>query len=314
MEKVILKMSDVSFDANTHTYLLYGQPLKGVTPIVKWMFPDTYRGIPDDVLKKAADHGNLIHSKIEMYDTMGIVDDECLPLKDYISLMEKAGMKAHLSEYLVDDGQNIASSIDKVFERDEEGRWPLGDIKTTSQVHIPNVTLQLSIYAWLFEMCNPGQKAGRLYEVWLPKPQYGKADLIEVERIPSDICEKIVKAYLNGEESNQFQDMFNIGKVRKGSEGELPFDMKDIAEELKDIISKEKELGERKEALKGFLMNEMVSEDVSKWTYGNLTITRKSGGVRQSVDSKKLKEEHPDIYAECVKTTNFKESIELKMK
>lgn len=310
-----LVMSPVLFNSEEHSYNLHGHKLKGVTPIVKWMFPDTYANIPDEVLKKAADYGHLIHSKLELYDSMAIDDKECAPLQDYKVLKEKYGIKVYLSEYLVDDGQFIASSIDKVFEPDSDGCWPLADVKTTSAIHVNNVRLQLSIYAWLFEMCNPGQKAGKLFVIWLPKPQYGKADVMELERVPGEICEKIVKAYLDGEDSSQFSGLWNIGKVRKeGDVEELPDKYSPIEEELVELLTKEKEIAARKDELKAFLMEEMSVSGVRGWTTGRLSITKKAGGVRQSVDSKKLKEEHPEVYLDCLKNTNFKESIEFKMK
>lgn len=310
-----LNNSQVVFDSHEHTYMLNGHKLKGVTPIVKWMFPDTYAFIPDDVLWKAADYGGLIHKKLEMYDSLGIIDEDCGPLMDYISMKEKHNIAIELSEYLVDDGQNIASSIDKVFKKDSDGCWPLADVKTTSQIHANNVRLQLSIYAYLFEVCNPGEKAGKLYVIWLPKPQYGKPELMELERVPSDMCEKIIKAYLNGEDSSQFSELWNIGKVRKEGEVEdLPEKYAEIEEELLDILKKEKEIAARKDELKSFLMDEMVSCGVRAWTTGRLSITKKAGGVRQSVDSKKLKEEYPAVYKSCLKSMNFKESLELKMK
>ena len=307
--------SPVIFDPMNHTYTLNGHKLKGVTPIVKWMFPDTYLNIPDDVLKKAAEYGSIIHGKLEMYDSMGIDDLECTPLQDYKVLKDKYGISVHLSEYLVDDGQNIASSIDKVFEKDSDGCWPLADVKTTSAIHVNNVRLQLSIYAWLFEMCNKGEKVGKLYIIWLPKPQYGKADVMELERVPADVCERIVKAYLDGEDSSQFSDLWNIGKVKmEGDVEELPDEYSAIEGELLDLLKKEKEIAVRKDELKAYLMGEMVAKGVRSWTTERLTITKKAGGVRQSVDSKKLKEDYPEAYLGCLKNTNFKESIEFKSK
>lgn len=310
-----LVMSPVLFNSEEHSYTLHGHKLKGVTPIVKWMFPDTYANIPDEVLKKAADYGHLIHSKLELYDSMAIDDEECAPLQDYKVLKEKYGIKVYLSEYLVDDGQFIASSIDKVFEPDSDGCWPLADVKTTSAIHVNNVRLQLSIYAWLFEMCNPGQKAGKLFVIWLPKPQYGKADVMELERVPGEVCEKIVKAYLDGEDSSQFSDLWNIGKVKKeGDVEELPDKYSVIEGELLELLKREKEITARKDELKAYLMEEMVANGVRGWTTERLSITKKAGGVRQSVDSKKLKEVYPDAYLDCLKNTNFKESIEFKLK
>ena len=45
MEKV-LKQSAVVFNDHEHTYRLGDKVLNGVTPIVKWMFPETYTDIP----------------------------------------------------------------------------------------------------------------------------------------------------------------------------------------------------------------------------------------------------------------------------
>ena len=313
MEK--LAMSQVVFNSEHHTYELFGNKLKGVTPIVKWMFPDTYLGIPDEVLAKAADYGHLIHSKLELYDSVGIKDEECMPLMDYIALKEKYNIKVYLSEYMVDDGQNIASSIDKVFEPDEDGTWPLADVKTTSSIHVNNVRLQLSIYACLFELCNPGKKAGKIYVIWLPKPQYGKADVMELEKVPSETCKEIVAAYLAGEDSSRFQDLWDISKVKQeGTEEDLPEKYLEVETELVDILQKEKELADRKAELKEYLMSEMSASGVRKWTSENLTITKKAGGVKQAVDSKKLKAEYNDVYLACVKTSSFKETIEIKQK
>lgn len=310
-----LVMSPVLFNSEEHTYALHGHKLKGVTPIVKWMFPDTYLAIPDEVLKRAADYGGLIHSKLEMYDSLGIIDEECKPLLDYIKLKERYGIKVHLSEYLVDDGQDIASSIDKVFEPDSDGCWPLADVKTTSAIHVNNVRLQLSIYAYLFELCNPGEKAGKIYVIWLPKPQYGEADVMELERIPSETCKEIVRAYLAGEDSSQFADLWDIGKVKnEGLEEELPDDLKEVGDEIKKLLSKEKEIAARKDELKALLMEKMTEKNVRVWKSVGVTITKKAGGVRQSVDSKKLKEKHPEVYLDVLKTTNFRESIEFKEK
>ena len=49
-----LPESPVVFEPEHHTYNLNGKMLSGVTAIVKWLFPDTYAGIPESVLMKNA--------------------------------------------------------------------------------------------------------------------------------------------------------------------------------------------------------------------------------------------------------------------
>ena len=69
MEKKSLISSPVVFDNEHHTYTLDGHSLSGVTPIIAWLLPDTYKGIPQSVLEMAAAHGSMVHSKVELYDS-----------------------------------------------------------------------------------------------------------------------------------------------------------------------------------------------------------------------------------------------------
>ena len=49
--KEALRESKVIFDPEKHEYTLNGRQLSGVTPIVAWLFPETYKGIPQQVLE-----------------------------------------------------------------------------------------------------------------------------------------------------------------------------------------------------------------------------------------------------------------------
>ena len=95
MENKILNFnlpeSPVVFEPEHHTYDLNGKQLSGVTAIVKWLFPDTYAGIPESVLMQAADYGTLIHSKCELADSMGIADDPIV--QDYQRIIKDAGLQ-----------------------------------------------------------------------------------------------------------------------------------------------------------------------------------------------------------------------------
>lgn len=312
-----LTKSAVVFDKATHTYVLEDRLLKGVTPIVKWMYPDTYKDIPQEVLNKAAEHGSLIHSKCELYDAVGIDDTECPQLTDYIALKERYGLQCLCSEYLVSDNEYIASSIDKVYKTDKEDVFDLADIKTTSAVHIKNVTLQLSIYAWLFEKNNPDLKVGRLQVVWLPKAQYGKADVIEVKRISVRLCEKIVEAFVNGEDSCLFPEMIDseLGATTEvaATEEMLPASLADVEEEIINIENRMKECKARSEELRAGLLEQMIKHNVKKWKSDRLLLTRKEDSVRESVDSAKLKKQFPDVYKSVLKRSAVKGGLMIKI-
>lgn len=310
------KQSPVIFDEAAHTYTLEGVRLSGVTAIVKWMFPDTYKDIPQSVLEKAAEHGSLIHKKCEQYDNCGFGDD--LPeVRDYVRLKRENGLTTIENEYLVDDGKDIASSVDVVFDKDGSGMYSLADIKTTSKIHKDNVTLQLSIYAYLFEKCNKGKKVGRLFVIWLPKEQYGTAELMELGRIGSADCKKIVKAYLAKEDATPYREKY-FGGVEASTEIEpieeaLPATLKDAEDEIIKIETKLKQMEERKKELKDGLYELMVQHNVKKWQSEKLQIIRKLESTRESVDTAKVKNQYPEVYADCLKVSKVKGSITINI-
>lgn len=313
-----LTKSKVIFDKEKHTYTLDGKKLGGVTAIVKWMFPETYKDVPKSVLEKAAEHGTLVHSKCELYDGIGLGDD--IPeVKDYIRIRDERGLKTLESEYLIDDGANISSSIDKVFEKDESGGYPLGDLKTTSEIHEDNVTLQLSIYAFLFERCNPGKKAGTLMVIWLPKPRYGSAKIMDLKRVPAEACKEIMKAYLKHEDPTPYRQKYFGGTVAEETKEvmkdcKLPDNLKDAEDEIIKIEATMKEMKDRADELKKGLLELMIANNVKKWESDKLLLTRRLDSTKESVDSAKLKKDYPDVYKECKKVTNVKGSLTIKVR
>jgi len=309
MKNQSLYNSPVLFNEDGHTYTLDGHTLQGVTPIISWLFPETYKGIPQSILENVAQYGGMIHKKIELADSMGIVDDQVV--RDYLELKEQKGVKTLVNEYLVSDERRIASSIDIVMDN-----YDLWDVKTTSKVHIPNVTMQLSIYAWLFEEQNPGLKAGDLYCCWLPKPQYGKADLIKLNRVSADICKEIVQMWCCGADPLQArailaQTGFQMEKQR--TVGEVPISMLDLMDELITISDTKKQLEEREKAIKDVLLQHMSDAGADKWANDLIEVTRNGAYERTSIDSTRLKKEQPDLFERFKKVTNVAESITYKV-
>lgn len=311
-----LNMSPVCFDALAHTYQLGDKMLEGVTPIVNWVFNKTYDGIRADVLEKAAKHGTAIHTACQLLDDAGIVNDEYkTEVEAYQSLLENAGLIPMVSEYLVSDCEEFASSIDKVFEP-TDGIYPLGDIKTTSQLHIENVTLQLSIYAWLFEYQNPELKAGRLFAIWLPKQQYGKPALVEVKRIPSETIGEIIYQYECRGNADYCAELVRsyCPALPDQSEGELPVDLAEVENEIVRIEIEMKKLEVRSKELRLELLERMQKDNAKKWESERVIITRKEASTRCSLDSAKVKKDYPEIYAECIKESKVSESLTIKLK
>jgi hypothetical protein len=308
-----LKKSPVVFNEEEHTYELNGKLLSGITPIVGWMFPKTYEGIPEDVLQKAADYGHDIHKRCNMLDLYGIFDDH-ESVKDYYQLREENGWLPVDCEYLVSDNKRVASCIDVVYT-DIHGKVVLGDIKTTSQIHVENVTLQLNLYAYLFEMQNPNMHVDKLVCIWLPKPQYGKAKILECERIPNNFCEVVIEGFVNGLDGGEYRDTFlkliGYDVVKKAET--LPEKFREMEKEIATNETQMKILEARSKELKSGLLQLMQEYGKDKWVGEYITITRRAGAKRVTLDTAKVKAKYPDVYADCVKESISAESLTIKV-
>jgi hypothetical protein len=128
-----LVKSGVVFDSEHHTYTLDGKQLSGITSLLdRQLFKDKYSGIPEDILRKAAERGTYIHQCCELADE-GFPSD-CKEAMNYLNLKSKYNLKIEESEYLVSDNEYYASCIDKVYRYDDNTFY-LGDIKTTYKLN-----------------------------------------------------------------------------------------------------------------------------------------------------------------------------------
>ena len=75
-----------------------------------------------------------------------------------------------------------------------------------------------------------------------------------------------------------------------------------------------KELKETEDELKLSILNEMESKNILKLETDDLMINYIAASERETFDSKKLREEQPDLYDEYVKFSPVKASIRLKVK
>lgn len=308
-----LRKADVTFDPSAHTYALPdGTPLSGVTPVVEWMFPDTYRGVPQAVLDRAAERGHLVHAQCQMAYNLGMLPDGAeAETAACVTLTERMGLRHLASEYLVSDGAGVASSIDIVFED-----YSLADIKTTSKVHTDNVTLQLSIYAWLFELQNPGLRANRLYVIWLPQAKYGEPAVTELRRVPAADCGECVRAFLRGDSPDALRGrLFPCHTpATDGGAERLPATLRDAEAEIARIDTELKALQEKRDRLTDGLLALMEGAGVMKWEGGRLSLTYIAAGIRKSLDTARLRAEHPDICAEYQKETATKATVRITVK
>lgn len=85
----------------------------------------------------------------------------------------------------------------------------------------------------------------------------------------------------------------------------------EIVSKIIEFNKAKKEMEYQEQLLKDGLMEAMNKVGITKFIINGLSATIKSGTTRTSVDSKRLKEECPEIYEAYSKTSEVKPSITL---
>ena len=291
-----LNKSEVVFNAKDHTYILNGKPLSGITSLLdRQLFKDKYLGIPEEILRKAAERGTFIHQCCELVDE-GFVSDNQESI-NYLRLKEKYNLRFEESEYLVSDNEHVASCIDKVYRYDDSTFF-LGDIKTTYKLNKEYVMWQVSIYAYLFEKQNPGARVSSIFAIWL---RGEVAQLVELERVPTEKVEELLRCDAEG---LQYGEVYNT----------MPVLLSEAEGMIVDIEQQLKVLTEQKKALTEGLMKAMVKEGLYSWKGDRVSITRKTASVRKSFDKDRFEEDYPGVYENYIKETPISESLLIKIK
>ena len=291
--------SQVIFNPDEHTYMLGDKELSGITSVIsRQLFPNKYRDVPEYVLKKAAERGTMIHSICELVDDMGISHDSD-EAQGYKELKDDWGLRYECSEYLVSDNEHYASCIDKVY-RENETDFTLGDIKTTYVLDKESVRWQLSIYAYLFELQNPGCKAVRLIGIWLRGKNH---EIVEVERIPSEVVVILLKC---DSEGRQFVNPYSISPVT------LPDEYRKMERTIQEIVSQAKNWSDKKKEIADAVMMSMVEAGEYSWKGDIISFTRKKDTIRKDFDKKAFEKDYPDLYNKYLKEIPVVGSVTLK--
>lgn len=304
-----LNQSDVIYIEETHEYFTPDfKKLHGITGFInEQLFPGKLDGIPESVLSLATERGKRVHEECENIDNEGI-EAESKQGENYLRLKSDFGLTHIASEYIVTDNEFIASPIDKVYLGRYSNSVILGDIKTTYKLDMLYLSWQLSIYAYFFQKQNPNLIVDHLLAIWLRGDD--NDTVVPVERIPDKEIEIFLQCCKEGLKyvDNCSAD-FYVAKLN-----DLPAKVSNVEESVYQLIEIQKTLDEQMNKFKSQLL-ELMKEAKADNIKGDLiTITRKKAYIRESLDTKALKEKYPDVYEEFIRVSEVKESIQIKAK
>lgn len=88
----------------------------------------------------------------------------------------------------------------------------------------------------------------------------------------------------------------------------------EISDKIAEFERNIKKLKEQEDLLKQSILEEMEAKGIVKIENDDLLISYVAPTDRETFDSKKLREDNPDLYDEYIKITKVKSSIRIKVK
>jgi len=293
-KRIELKPCGVVFNEEEHRYFLGKTELSGITTAISTQLglANVFDKIPAAILENATRRGTEIHKSIERFNSEWI-NDNSPQVKSYIRLCKENNIVAEANEYLVSDLKHYASSIDLVSRVDED-TFDLYDFKTWAKATNDNMKkarYQLSIYAYYFTLVNPDAKVRNLAVIHIRETEKDHiAEIIPIQRIPSDICEELLQTYLEGKPFNNPYD--------------VPTDIRTQESLIRSLMETKANAEEQLNQIKAGIMKRMELLDIRSWQTDTMKITRKLASTRSSFDLNTFKMAYPDLNYEDYTRTN----------
>lgn len=304
----VLSTSPVIFLPEEHRYFNpeNGRYLSGITSLLsRQLFPDKYDGIPQATLDAAAAKGSAIHEECADLATFGAAGTYP-ETEAFARLLTREGIEPLEAEYTVSDGEYYASKIDLL-----DRALNLYDLKTTSTLDTEYVSWQLSIYAYLFELQNPGLQVGHLAAIHL---RGKRAKLVRVERKSTEAVSRLLADDLAGRQYIPQSDAHLTPAGGADAKSGMLAKLTDIERAIIEIKTRLAQAEEQKKSLTEALYQEMDARGVYKLDSPTLSITRIADTTAETFDSKAFRADHPELYGKYLRETSRKGYVKITLK
>ena len=155
----------IEFVEDVHVYLDDGVIIPSVSELIRFKFPNAYKGVPEKILKQKASYGTLVHDCIEKF-IKGELKPEEIEDADARKAVENFEIQRKAWAFYIEDMEQIVS-----YQKRFAGKYDLklcdgylADIKTTSALHEDWLAWQLGFY-----YLASGLEKDFGFVIWLPK-------------------------------------------------------------------------------------------------------------------------------------------------
>ena len=289
----------IIFDNVNHRYFKDGDEKVSVGKIVNWYLNIDLSNIPVETLEKAQNRGTDIHLMCDKIltgeDFETIYSKE---YKDFEYLRKKHKIKANSIEGIVYAWTPQGDYCGTYDLYDSKSKI-LYDIKTSYEKHIEEWTLKTNLYRYALEQNKSQVKEIKI--IYLPSEKSpNKAEVFNLEILPDNKVEEVVKAYYRQERPTQLVELKTLSK--------------DAIKQLALAFSTIERIQTEIDTIKQRVKEEMESRGIYNFQCPEFNISIRKEHIQKRFDGKKFKEDFPEIYEKYVKDIEIKSSINIDYK
>lgn len=296
MFEEILKKIGITFEPKQHKYTIENREIPSVTTVIDKVMGNVFS---KDTLymRQARDKGTLIHKAISDFVLLGKEPElPMLEFYNFLKLTNEHNIVWSMSEQIIYnniEGMEYAGTLDLFSMLSEE----ITDIKTGSTKQLKKWQIQLSMYA---------QSLRDIFGIKVTKGS--------IFWLHDDICEYIPIKLLTKEEIADFLRKYYFPNTNtpKGEEIALKCLNTQAIQELNETLTAIEVMEEKIKGIKEKIKLEMEQRNITQIRLGNRVVSYVAPTVRESVDTKKLKTEFPDVWNTCKKESKISSSIRIK--
>ena len=290
----------IIFDSVNHKYYKDGDLKPSVGEIVNYYLNVDLSNIPPEILKSAQDRGTDIHLMCDKIlsgeDFETIYSKE---YKDFEYLRKKHKIKANSIEGIVYAWTPQGDYCGTYDLYDSKSKI-LYDIKTSYEKHIEEWTLKTNLYRYALEQNKSQVKEIKI--IYLPSEKSpNKAEVFNLEILPDSKVEEVVKAYY--EQKRPTKEIVELKCLPQER-------IKQLALAFETIKRIQTEIDNMKIAIK----EEMESRNILNVQTPEFNIAVRKAHTKKMFDSKRFKEDFPDIYEKYSRNIEAKSSINIEWK
>ena len=293
-ERFFNKIFNIKFEPKQHKYYVNGKEIPSVTTIINKVLGNPFAQ-ETLYMRQARDKGTLIHNAISKFILEGKEPDfPMAEFNNFIKLSNEHNISWTHSEEVVYgkiDDMEFAGTLDLfAFDKHE-----ISDIKTGSTKALKKWQLQLSFYAQCLEFLL-GIEVKKASILWLH----------------NEDCEYIPITLLTVDELREFLKKYYQPELNITENVSLKCLSDKAIKEFNDTLTAIENMEQKIKSIKEQILSEMEQRQINQIKVGNRTISYVPSAQRESIDSKKLKAEYPQVWDMCKKVSKVNSSIRIK--